>query len=920
MEKESLKPASNVNVSLRQKGKIVALTLSIENGSFQFKNMKRDTYELVMNYIGMAQRVQTIILNNDKYIGTIFLNKEQKVLKEITIENTQTRVTQNGDTTSINAGSFKVNTDATTEDLLKKMPGITIENGVIKAQGEEVRKVLLDGKEFFGEDAQMALKNLPAEIVEKVQIFNRLSDQGQFTGFNDGNTDKTINIVTKPGRNNGTFGKIYAGYGTVDRYQSGFNLNMFNGNRRVTILGISNNINQQNFSNQDLFGGTATAPRIAGMPGGMGRGGTGGGGNSGGGSDISNFLVGQQAGISQTNSFGLNYADKWGLKTQLSGSYFFNNSNTTTGKSLQRHYLINPEINQLYNETSNYISNNYNNRFNLRIEHTFDSFNIILFTPKISFQNNETTGSTKGLNNVLNKLINSSETNKDANNIGVSFNSNLLYRHKYLKTGRTISFNAGNDFNQKTNRTDQNSQNSTTDSTGLIVQNNFKQRAVTNTNGYTYLASITYTEPITKSSQLLISYSPSYTKNQANKVTKIYDSTSNEYDSLNIQLSNKLDNIIIVQKGNLGYNLNVANHSFSAGLSPQFVALNSDQIFPQRLVFNKKFFNILPNFVYAYKFNTSKTIRVVYRTNTNTPAINQLQNVIDNSNPFLLSSGNADLKQEFSHTALIRYGINNIKTARSFFVFAMWGLTNNAISNATYMANKDTMLQNGVILQRGSQLSKPVNINGNVFMRTFITYGLPVKKLRSNLNLNLGANYSSTPGLINYRTNFVNTLNLTGGFVLGSNISQQIDFTVSHNANINLVRNTLQAQQTNNYFINTSVLKATLVPFKVLVISTDLSYTNYLGLGSAFNQNFLLWNASIAYKFFKSKAAEFRFSVFDILKQNNSISRTVTETYIEDSKSNILQRYFMLTFTYNLRKFVSSASDLQKHIEKPFTP
>ncbi len=910
-EKATLLPLQGVRVVCYQNGKIITGTASNAKGVFEININKPDTCLLVFSYLGLKTKNQTVIANEDKYLGAIFLDKAEKSLKEITIESTEIRVEQKGDTTSINASAFKVNPDATTEDLVKKMPGITVENGTVKAQGEEVKKVLLDGKEFFGDDAQMALKNLPAEVVDKVQIFNRLGDQAQFTGFNDGNTDKTLNIVTKTGRNNGTFGKVFAGYGTDDRYNSGAVLNVFKGNRRITVLGIANNINQQNFSMQDLFGGGTDAPR---MPGGrgMGRGGMGGG------PDMSNFFVGQQSGINVTNSIGVNYADRWGTKTQISGSYFFNNSNTTSNKSLQRHYLMNPENDQLYNEDYSSKTTNFNNRFNLRLEHAFDTFNTLIFTPRVSFQNNNALSSTYGDNYILNKLINSSGTNKNVSNNGFSLNSNLLFRHKFLKQGRTISFNLGIDKNQKTNQTDQNSNNVSIDSMGIEFPDNVNQRSNTKTEGQTGSANITYTEPLSKTSQLLISYSPSYTNNLADKLTHIYNNNTNEYDSVNTFLSNKFDNTINTQKGNIGYNFNNEKYTFTAGLSPQFVELNSMQSFPVNLPFNKTFFNILTNVTYSYKFTNSKTFRVIYRNNTNTPNITQMQNVVDNSNPFLLSAGNANLKQEYSHIALIRYGANRHENAQSFFIFAMANLTNNYIANATYLATKDTIIQNGVILRKGSQLSYPVNLNGNLSMRTFITYGMPISLIKCNLNLNTGINYTSVPGLINYQTNYANTLNVNGGFVLGSNISQQIDFTLSHNANVNLVKNTLQAQTSNNYFINTSGLKANYIFMKVFVLSTDLNYTRYRGLGSAFNQDFLLWNAAFAYKFLKNNAAELRFSVFDIMKQNNSIARSVTETYIEDSRSNVLQRYFMLTFTYNIRKFTQiSDASRQKPNEAP---
>jgi hypothetical protein len=207
-----------------------------------------------------------------------------------------------------------------------------------------------------------------------------------------------------------------------------------------------------------------------------------------------------------------------------------------------------------------------------------------------------------------------------------------------------------------------------------------------------------------------------------------------------------------------------------------------------------------------------------------------------------------------------------------------------------------------MVLGRGAQISQPVNLSGNINARSFLTYGIPVKPIKSNVNLNLGLNYSKVPGLVNQLANFANTFTINGGIVIGSNISEQIDFTLSHNGNINLVKNTVLADQSSNYFINSSNLKVNIMPTKSWVINSDINYTNYQGLGGDFNQDFFLWNAGVAYKFYK-RMAEIKLSVFDLLDQNNSISRSVTETYIEDTRSNVLNRYFMLTFTYNIRKF-----------------
>ena len=898
-EKENLQPIIGASIAVKKDGKILAGSASDEKGFFQVKRLPADTYQISFSYVGLKTKTQQVIVGSDRYMGAVVLEKNTNALEELKIEATQIRVEQKGDTTSINAAAYKVNQDATAEDLVKKMPGITIENGTVKAQGEDVKKILVDGKEFFGDDANMALKNLPAEIIDKVQIFNRASDQAQFTGFNDGNTDKTMNITTKSGRNNGTFGKLYAGYGTNDRYQAGGNMNFFKGDRRITVLGLSNNVNQQNFSMQDLFGGSGGAGR---MPMG-GRGGPRGGGGMGG--PMSDFMVGQQNGVSATQSIGLNYSDKWGIKTNVSGSYFFNNSSTITNQLSNRTYLIDQETKQFYVDSTGSETNNYNNRFNLRLEHTFDSSHAIIYTPKFSFQSNENTSNQLALNTVNDTLLNSNSTYKKPINTGFNVNNNVLYRYKFEKPGRTISLNLIHDLNRRNNDTKQISDITALVKTGSYVNTLLRQQSLSNSNSNNYNANLTYTENLTDSTQLQLSYNPILNHNLAERATNRFDTANGAYSRIDTLLSNNFDNTITTHRANVSININKNKWKFSAGVTQQFLTIASLQTFPENRAFEKSFQNLLPNLNFTYNFSNANTFRFFYRTNTNNPGVTQLQNVIDNTNPVMLSAGNPNLRQEFSQTLLSRYGSNNWHNSQSFFVFAMVTFTDDYIANSTYTATRDSVLDNGMLLSRGSQIARPVNLNGNVNARSFITYGIPVKALKSNVNMNLGVNYSKVPGLVNQLQNFANTFNINTGIVIGSNISEQVDFTISHTSNINFVENTVLSAQNSNFFINTSNVKLNVMPTSSWVIQSDINYTNFSGLGSDFNQNFFLWNAGIAYKFMK-RMAEVKLSVFDLLNQNNNINRTVTETYIEDTRSNVLNRYYMLTFTYNIRKFKAS--------------
>ena len=321
------------------------------DGRFMFDNLPAGGYTLIASFVGYNNTEQTVQVDSVPVtLPTVILLETARQLNEVVIKGKTPTAEQKGDTLQFNANAFKVNRDAQAEDLIKKMPGVDMSGGGIKVQGETVQEILVDGKPFFGDDPTIALRNLPAEVIDKIEVFDRQSDQSQFTGVNDGNTIKTINITTRADKRNGQFGKVYGGVGTAvagtdATFAAGGSVNLFKGDRRISIIGQSNNINQQNFASQDLLGvlggGGGGNQRQGGGGGGRGgRGGGGGapgGGNSGGGG-TDNFLVGQQSGINTTNSLGINYSDSWGKKMTIRGSYFLNQSNNRNEQSLLRDY------------------------------------------------------------------------------------------------------------------------------------------------------------------------------------------------------------------------------------------------------------------------------------------------------------------------------------------------------------------------------------------------------------------------------------------------------------------------------------------------------------------------------------------------------------------------------------------------------
>ncbi len=894
LDQAGVDPLIGVNVVLLKAAdstQVVGTTTDLE-GNFQFPNLASGAYLLRATYVGYQTLQQAVSIERaDKTLENLIMDVAALQLEGVTVQGTQVRAQQKGDTTEYNAGAFKVNPDATMEDLVRKMPGVTVENGTVKAQGEDVKRVTIDGREFFGDDATMAMRNLPAQVIDKIQVFDRQSDQAQFTGFNDGNTEKALNIITRGGTKKIEFGKFYAGYGTDERYSVGGNYNLFNGDTKISIVGLSNNVNQQNFSSQDLLGVSNS---------GGGRGGFGGRG----GGAAGNFLVGQQDGINKTNSIGINYADNWGKKLKITGSYFFNNSVNNTQSLSERETFLQEGGSQFYTENSTSERNNYNHRVNFRLEYTIDSSNSLIFTPRLSFQNNRSSSFETGLTSLSDNVKLSDITNdRNSTNEGYNFNNDLLWRHRFAKNGRTFSMNINTSVNDRTGNSDQYAlsqfyENNAVDSTELVDQ-------ITNSasDGYTLSSNLNYTEPIGKSSQLQFTYNPSYSQSNSEKITNGKDENTGEYTDVNTILSNRFDNETTTQRGGLSYRVRMKNTNFNVGLNYQNVLLSSLQSFPNTLTVEQSFNNLLPNAMFEYRPSRTENFRLFYRSSTNTPSISQLQNVIDNSNPLRLSAGNPNLQQQVSHFLVARYNRTNTQKASTFFALISANVADNYITNSTFTAFRDTLLQEGVTLRRGSQLTQPVNLNGYWNIRSFLTYGVPVKLLKSNLNLNGGLTYTNAPGLINNTINTSNTYNVSGGLVLSSNINESLDFTIAYNANYNIVENTLQASLNNNYYYQNSSFRINWLPTKKLVLNSDLTHSLYTGLGEDFNQSFLLWNAGIGYKFLKNNAGEIRLNAFDLLKQNNSVTTTVAETYIENNLTNVLTRYFMLTFTYNLRNF-----------------
>ncbi len=436
------------------------------DGRFSIAGLPAGRYELTVSFLGYQTLRRPLTLSGGVPValGTLTLAAGGVALKGVEVTGRAAAAVQKGDTAQFNAGSYKTNPDANAQDLITKMPGVTVDpsTGRVQAQGEQVQRVLVNGKEFFGNDPDAVLKNIPAEVIDKIQVYDRSSDQAQFTGFDDGNQQKTINIVTRPQFRNGQFGRVVAGYGPQDdRYRLNGNLNSFKGKQRLSVVAQSNNVNEQNFGTEDLLGVVGTSRQSGGQgqnQRGQGGGRVGGGrGQSGpGGNAAADFLVSPQGGITRTHAVGLNYADAWGSKTDVTGSYFFNLADNTARTALLRRFVPTTDVpaDLRYSENALATSRNLNHRFTGRLEHKFDSLNSLVWRPSFSMQRNSGTNDLAGRTFEAADASESTQGDNASNYrsalTGLTGSNQLLYRRRFAsRRGRTLSVGLNTTYNTK---------------------------------------------------------------------------------------------------------------------------------------------------------------------------------------------------------------------------------------------------------------------------------------------------------------------------------------------------------------------------------------------------------------------------------------------------------------------------------------
>lgn len=877
---------------------LATFTLSNKQGMFEINGLAAADYLLIIShssYDPISKPFSVSATEKTINLGNIYPGTGGKSLENVTIT-ASVPIQVKEDTVQFNASAFKTKPNATVEDLLKKLPGVEVDkDGNIKTQGESVQKVYVDGKEFFGNDPKLATKNLTADMVESIQVFDDMSDQAKFTKIDDGNAQKTVNIKLKKNMNKGFFGRAYAGYGDNGRYEGNLSINKFKGNQRVSLLFNANNINKQGFSFSDIISSM-------GGFGSRGEGGRGGGGFSGmrmSGRGFGGFGGSGSTGLIKSLSAGINYTDLWANKIKVSGSYFLSNSNPIQQQSTFRQTAFTDSL-ALLDRNSFSNNTNQNHRFNLRMEYQIDSMNSLIYIPSLTLQHSdnlsEDTSSVFADVQAGKYLASTSKTKNTNERDGFNLSNNFLFRHKFSKTGRTITLGWNNTTGNSTSNGFTYSDNEFFRQDGTVYntllqnqQNNQKTKNSSN------VLSTSYTEPLGLNKLLELNYAYTNNVNTSNKKTYDYNTGTGKYENPNLLLTNDFKNIFLAHRFGFNFRQQETKYNYQLGLSVQQSTLESNSYLASTgkdSVSRASYVNYFPTARFDFTPSKNKSIRFRYNGRTNQPSITQLQNVLDVSDPLNQYIGNPELKQEFTNSFNISYRSFDILTFKFLSASLNYSTTSNKIVNSIDSVS------------RAVQLTKPVNVDGYSQARSFITLGLPFKSPKmkgSSLNFTNSISYTKDISLIYKQENIGKTFSVNQG--VGFNFNKEtVDFGVKANLEYTDVKYSVNKQLDEDYLTQTYSADFSYTFKNSLVFSTDFDYYINSGRADGFNQSVPLWNASLSKLVFKNKAGEIKLSVNDILNQNQSITRTATDNYIQDTRSNVLQRYFMVSFLYNLNK------------------
>ncbi len=854
--------------------------VSARNGSFTLKNVKKGSYLLHITFIGydpLYQPLQITGKKNPVNVGKLELSDGAIELGEAVVIGKAPEVTVRNDTVEYNADSYKVTEGSVLEDLLKKMPGVEVDSeGKITVNGKEVKKVMVDGKEFFSDDPKVASKNLPAKMIDKLQVLDKKSDMAQMTGFDDGEEETVINLTVKPGMKQGWFGNAYGGYGSKDRYEGNAMVNRFVNNDQITFMGGANNTNNMGFS--DL-----ASTMFSGMGGGGGRRGG----------------FGAGSGITSSGNAGLNFSKEFKPdKLTLGGNTRYSHSDNDARSKSDRQNILPGDSSSYDNSEAMSRTKSDNFGVDFRLEWKPDTMTQLIFRPSFSFSHsmNDNFSDATTLDNERDTVNTNKSSNYSESN-GYNLNASIDFSRKLNNKGRvfsaTLSGGNSDSYSDGMNRSDIVYFNQTDALKNSIID----QRSRYDNKGFNYRAYVSWVEPIGHNNFIQATYSISQRKQEALK--NVYNQDADGiYNVLDSAYSQSYRNNFISQRASLSFKSQRAKFNYTIGLNLDPSYSSSENFVGDTTLskITRKVVNLSPMAQFNYMFDKRTNLRIMYNGRTSQPSMTQLQPVADISDPTNITIGNPDLNPRYTNNVFIRFQQFTPEKQRAFMIMA----------NGSYIIN-DIVSYTSYNQETGVRTTTYKNVNGNYSGNVRMMLNTPLKNKKFSINSMTMASFANSNGYINEEKNTNRNLILSerGGIDFRSSY---LDLGVNGNIRYNATSNSLQKENNQNTFNYGAGGYTTIYLPLNFKIESDVNWSTNSGYGDGFKQNEVLWNASASKSFLKNNQGTLRFKIYDILQQRSNISRSVTASYIQDSEYNTLGSYFMVHFIYRFSIFKGGAS------------
>lgn len=860
-------------------GKDTLYTISDAEGAFEFANVKFDEFSLSITNLGYKTKViQRKFAQEDRSmdLGTLNLELSSQILQEVAIDGTPL-ITVKEDTLEYQAKDYTIREGDVTEELLKKMDGIEVDkDGNIKAQGEEIKRVRINGKDFFGGDVKTATKNLPADVIEKIQIIDDYGEMANITGNRTGDAEKVLNIEIAPEKNTGTFGNVALGGGTEERYQAMGMYNYYMGDQQLSVLGNLNNTNASLFDFNISGGGSR-----------RGRGSRGGGGGGGGGSGLTN-----------SSSIGLNYRDAFfeeKLTTYGSYSYSYNDNNTIS-ESYNEYWYPGQEILNTKNVLNDRLSTNH--RLEWEFEYKPDDVNFFKLSPSFSYSKNTQTGAESAQFELNDTLQNNSLTDNynfsTAPNLGISG----LFNHRFNDRGRNLFFN----FSLRNSASEQDREEivNTLVYTGENLDSAYRHQVIDlNNKRWNGGASISYTEPIGEFSRLELEYDYDFAKYDNKRAV---DSLLRDGTSIpNLEQSNTYDYTFTTHEISLSYRYRTETINYSIGASAEPTLLDASTVINgQPVNIRRKGLNFAPLARFEYRFSRTKRFSFTYHGRSNEPSFSQLQPITNSSNPQFPVTGNPNLDPEFSHNVRLRFNNFDRESGNSLFASVQASMTKDKI-----VTNRESTVdpELGII-----QATSYLNTDGFFTVNGSYHYSKPLADRKYVFSVNGSAHFNNNISFTDNQKNTARNWVLSQGLNMQINPQEWLEIMPGIRYSYNTTQNSTNSRGNTQVSSWSLYLNSKVYFTPTLFWGTDLRKMTNRGYSRSLAADPFIINTYVEKQFFKGKQGSLRLSGFDLLNQRTSISRTVTENSSLDSRTNQLARYFMLSVSYRFQKFAGGSA------------